>query len=281
MEKGAGVKLVDVGVALSTVQVVQVQPCGYGGQTQPHKVDEQQLRIIGILQQFAQFRADAEVRMQKMEAQFKEMKSMHSALQMQVGSVAQQQLIDKQQRKARDLEAEQARGRLRERVRELQREQEQEREQKRERPCPTCRCMVRAHDGGCYRCDQERSTKQQKQQQEQKEQERKQEQKKQLHMEQQMRTIIQQQKAIETQQQKQAALEPTLKLVAFRSLQIQNQINQQQQTINQQQKWMDKHEEEQQQPGLWHVEAESDGAYCDESAIDIDRLVASMEQDGA
>ena len=166
MEKGAGVKLVDVGVALSTVQVVQVQPYGYGGQTQPHKVDEQ-LRIIGILQQFAQFRADAEVRMQKMEAQFK-----------------------------------------------------------------------------------------------------------------QMRTIIQQQKAIETQQQKQAALEPTLKLVAFRSLQIQNQINQQQQTINQQQKWMDKHEEEQQQPGLWHAEAESDGAYCDESAIDIDRLIASMEQDG-
>ena len=107
MEKGAGVKLVDVGVALSTVQVVQVQPYGYGGQTQPHKVDEQQLRIIGILQQFAQFRADAEARMQKMEAQFK-----------------------------------------------------------------------------------------------------------------QMRTIIQQQKAIETQQQKQAALEPTLKLVAFRSLQI-------------------------------------------------------------
>ena len=58
MEKGAGVKLVDVGVALSTVQVVQVQPYGHGGQTQPHKVDEQ-LRIIGILQQFAQFRADA------------------------------------------------------------------------------------------------------------------------------------------------------------------------------------------------------------------------------
>ena len=71
MEKGAGVKLVDVGVALSTVQVVQVQPYGHGGQTQPHKVDEQ-LRIIGILQQFAQFRADAEVRMQKMEAQFKQ-----------------------------------------------------------------------------------------------------------------------------------------------------------------------------------------------------------------
>ena len=85
MEKGAGVKLVDVGVALSTVQVVQVQPYGYGGQTQSHKVDEQ-LRIIGILQQFAQFRADAEVRMQKMEEQFKEMKSIHSALQMQVGS---------------------------------------------------------------------------------------------------------------------------------------------------------------------------------------------------
>ena len=165
MEKGAGVKLVDVGVALSTVQVVQVQPCGYGGQTQPHKVDEQ-LRIIGILQQFAQFRADAEVRMQKMGA----------------------------------------------------------------------------------RCKQ-------------------------------MRTSIQQQKGIETQQQTQAALEPTLKLVAFRSLQIQNQINQQQQTINQQQKRMDKHEEEQQQPGLWLAETESDGAYYDESATDIDRLIASVEQD--
>ena len=46
---------------------------------------------------------------------------------------------------------------------------------------------------------------------------------------------------------------------------------------NQHQKWMDKHEEEEQQPGLWHAEAESDGAYCDESAIDIDRLIASME----
>ena len=222
MEKGAGVKLVDVGVALSTVQVVQVQPYGYGGRTQPHKVDEQQLRIIGILQQFAQFRADAEARMQKMEAQFKEMKSMHSALQVQLGSVVQQQLIDKQQQK-----------------------QEQE------------------------------------QQQEQKEQERTQDQQKQLHMEQQMQTIIQQQKAIEAQQQEQASLEPTLKLVAFRSLQMQDEINRQQTTINRQQKWMDKHEEEQQQPGLWLAEAESDGAYCDESAIDIDRLIASVEQDDA
>ena len=46
-----------------------------------------------------------------------------------------------------------------------------------------------------------------------------------------------------------------------------------------QQKWMDKHEEEQQQPGLWLAEAESDGAYYDESATDIDRLIASVEQD--
>ena len=64
------------------------------------------------------------MRMQKMEAQFKEMKSMHSALQVQLGSVVQQRLIDKQQQKTRELEAEQARGRLRERVRELQRERQ-------------------------------------------------------------------------------------------------------------------------------------------------------------
>ena len=63
-----------------------------------------------------------------------------------------------------------------------------------------------------------------------------------------------------------------------RQVQLKQKILQQQQAIYQQQEWVNKHEEQQQQQGLWHAEAESGGAYCDRSEDDVDRLLASLEQ---